>query len=473
MERLDQITLPRARASLPAARPTATGIVHFGPGAFHRAHQAAFIDRLTARDPRWGVALVSLRGGRTVADLAAQDGLYTLAIRDVEPCNRIIGCHTHFFGRDDSAAIAALLAAPATRLVTMTVTEKGYCLAPDGALDLERPEIAQDLTGAGPPTSVIGWIVAGLAARREAGLDPYVVMSCDNVADNGAKVRAALLAFAQRRDSELAAWLAERLRVPATMVDAITPASDSVFLKTVAREVGLEDRAAVQREAFAQWVIEDVGDIGPDLASVGAVVTRDVAEYERAKLRMLNGAHSALAYLGLLRGHASVAEAMGDGELAAFVEAMLREEVQPTLASAPRLNLDAYRAAILARFGNPMIVHPLSQIAQDGSQKLPNRFYDAVRSNRAAGGLPIRLLGAISGWLAFLVARVRAGEAIVDPLGEALASLGRRGDAHEVVAGFVADGRLCPPALGQDCEAIAVIEAMLARLIADPRSLPA
>jgi fructuronate reductase len=471
--RLSNATLGRARAAKPAARPSGTGIVHFGPGAFHRAHQADYIDRLIASDPRWGVALVSLRSGRIVAEMAEQDGLYTLAIRDAEPSVRILGCHTHLLGPGDAAATRALLAAPATRLVTTTITEKGYCLGPDGALDLGHRDIVADLKGDGAPVSAIGRIVAGLADRLAAGLEPFVVMPCDNMAENGAKMRAALLAFAAERDPRLADWLAGELRVPATMVDSITPASDAAFLADVEQTIGLEDRAAVQREAFAQWVVEDVGDIGPDLASVGVEVTRDVAGFERAKLRILNGAHSTLAYLGLLRGHASVAEAMGDGELARFVEAMIVEEIAPMLPNVPGLDLDGYRAAVLQRFRNPVIVHALAQIAWDGSQKLPYRLYDTILANRAAGRLPRRALGAVAGWLAFVVARARSGTAIVDPLGAVLAELGARGDAAAVVAGFAADARLCPPALAGDPAAVDSIGRALAVLLDDPGRLPA
>lgn len=473
MTRLSNATLDQARAAKPAARPGGTGIVHFGPGAFHRAHQADYIDRLIAADPRWGVALVSLRSGRTVADMAEQDGLYTLAIRDAEPSVRIIGCHTHLLGPADAAATRALLAAPETRLVTTTITEKGYCLGPDGALDPAHPDIAADLKGEGAPVSAIGWIVAGLADRRAAGLEPFVVMPCDNMADNGAKMRAALLAFAAERDPALADWLAGELRVPATMVDSITPASDAAFLADVEQAIGLKDRAAVQREAFAQWVIEDVGDIGPDLAAVGVEVTRDVAGFERAKLRILNGSHSTLAYLGLLRGHASVAEAMGDAALARYVEAMIVEEIAPMLPAVPGLDLDRYRAAVLRRFRNPVIVHALAQIAWDGSQKLPYRLYDTILANRAAGRMPRRALGAVAGWLAFVAARARSGTAIVDPLGEELARLGARGDAAAVMAGFTADPRLCPPALAGDAAAVEAVAGALAGLLADPGRLPA
>jgi fructuronate reductase len=471
VNRLSNATLASADALLPAARPTGTGIVHFGPGAFHRGHQADYLDRLIASDPRWGVALVSLRSGRTVADLAAQDGLYTLVIRDADPSRRIIGCHTYLLGPDDAAATAALLAAPETRLVTLTITEKGYCLAADGMLDSAHPDIVADLRGDGAPVSAIGWIVAGLAARRAARIAPFVVMPCDNMADNGAKLRAALIAFARLRDPALAEWIAAEVAVPATMVDSITPASDVAFLASVAEQIGLEDRAAVQREAFVQWVVEDVGALGPDLASVGVQVTRDVAGFERAKLRILNGAHSTLAYLGLLRGATSVAEAMADSALASFVEALIVEDVAPMLPEVEGLDLDAYRRAVLARFRNPAIVHNLAQIAQDGSQKLPYRLYDTIAANRDAGRMPHRAIIAVAGWLAFVVRQAQAGVPIVDPLGDALAVLGQLGSADAVIRALLDEPRLFPPALAADTAVTDALHQALAGLIETPTRL--
>jgi len=307
LTRLTHATLDQLAATIqsPRGRPLPSiGIVHFGPGAFHRAHQAAYIDALLDHDPRWGIAAVSMRSKRTVAALAEQDGLYTLAIRDAESSNRVIGAHRRFLGPDDAAETHSLLADPAVRLVTSTVTEKGYCLAANGTLDLSHADIVHDLAGTTTPRSLVGWLVAGLAARRNARIAPFVPMPCDNLASNGA---------ARVGDTDLADWIAGEVRVPSTMVDSITPASDPALYDDVAQAIGLEDLAAVQRESFAQWVIEDIGTpLGPDLASVGATITTDVASYEKAKLRILNGAHSTLAYVGLLRGAASVADAMND-----------------------------------------------------------------------------------------------------------------------------------------------------------------
>lgn len=420
-----------ATVETPTGRPALhTGIVHFGPGAFHRAHQAAYIDRLLADDPRWGIAAVSLRTRGTVDALAAQDGLYTLAIRDAQPSLRVICAHSAFLGPEDAAQTAALLADPAVRLVTSTVTEKGYCLTPDGTLDLAHPDIVHDLAGEGTPRSVVGWIVQGLSARRAAGVAPFTVMPCDNLADNGRKLHAALVAYAGQVDAELATWIAEQVAVPCTMVDSITPASDAGFLSDLTAQLGVEDAAAVQREAFAQWVVEDLGiDFGPDLKAACVILTSDVAAWERAKLRILNGAHSSIAYLGLLRGAASVAEAMQDAALARFADTMVRAEIQPFVGTVPGLDLDQYRADVLQRFRNPAIVHRLEQIAIDGSQKIPYRLGDSLAANRAAGVLPQHIVTALAGWIVFLHERSRAGAPIADPHAAAMAELAADHDA--------------------------------------------
>ncbi|QDZ07877.1 mannitol dehydrogenase family protein [Sphingomonas panacisoli] len=453
MKRLSRAVLGSLPAAIDAPRergPITTGIVHFGASAFHRAHQADYIDRLLDRDPRWGIAAVSLRTRGTVDALAAQDGLYTLAIRDVEPSLRVIGAHTQFLGPDDADATRALLAAPETRLITTTVTEKGYCMAADGTLDFGHPDIIHDLARPAVPASVIGWIAAGLTARRRAGGTPFVVMPCDNLASNGAKVRAAIAAFARELEPALADWIDDTLRVPATMVDSITPSSDDRLFGDVAGALGVEDRAAVQRERFAQWVIEDVGDIGPDLAIVGATVTGDVGGYERAKLRILNGAHSTLAYAGLLRGHTTVAEAMRDGELAGFVDAMIRQDIIPTLPPVPGLDLHTYADDVLRRFANPAIVHRLDQIAQDGSQKLPYRLGDTLIVNRRKGRMPLYVVRALGSWVAFLVKRARDNVEVVDPLSNRLRSLASDADPAALALRLAASGIGIPGEMAND-----------------------
>ena len=450
--------LPGAIASPRGRTDPQVGIVHFGPGAFHRAHQAAYIDTVLQHDPRWGIAAVSMRSRGTVEALEQQDGLYTLAIRDAESAMRVIGAHQRFLAPDAAAETHALLADPAVGLVTTTVTEKGYCLGSDGTLDRNHPDIVRDLAGGPVPASVVGWIVAGLAARRDAGIAPFMPMPCDNLASNGAKLHAALVAFARARDAGLADWIAGEVRVPSTMVDSITPASDEALYAAVADTLGLEDRAAVQRERFTQWVIQDLGPIGPDLAAAGATVTSDVAGYEKAKLRILNGAHSTLAYLGLLRGHASVAEAMGDAELAAFVDTMIRRDIIPMLPAVPGLDLDDYRQQVLARFRNPAIVHRLDQIAQDGSQKLPYRLGDTLAANRAAGRMPAQVVAALGGWVAFLIERTAQGNAIIDPAGARLSAASDGADPRTLVRRLAEAGLGLPPQVAGDAPLLAAIE---------------
>jgi fructuronate reductase len=240
-----------------------------------------------------------------------------------------------------------------------------------------------------------------------------------------------LVAYARVRDSALADWIAQEVRVPATMVDSITPATDDALMAVVAGELGMADHAPVQREEFAQWVIEDVGrSIGPDFASVGAILTPDVAGFERAKLRILNGAHSTIAYAGLLRGSTSVSEAMNDPELARFIAAMIKEDIVPMVGHVPGLDLSEYSAAVLDRFRNPLIVHRLEQIAQDGSQKLPYRLGDTLLANLRAGKSPRRVISAIASWIAF----ARARRTIVDPAAEVIRRFASAPDPRTTVA---------------------------------------
>ena len=418
MTRLSEATL----ASLPASvgRPRydraalRTGIVHFGPGAFHRAHQLPVYDAINAVDPHWGVVGVSLNSRSVAEALNPQDGLYTLALLDADPSFEVVGALQRVLTAGEGEAILAAIAAPDTRLVSATVTEKGYCLGNDGTLDMDHPAIVHDRAGAGTPQSLVGWIVAGLAARRAGGAGGLTVLSCDNLADNGLKLGRAVAALAATRGDDLAEWIAGEVRFPSTMVDAITPATDDALRARVAEVTGLEDAWPIQRERFWQWVVEDDFAPGarPDLAAAGVTLTHDVRGYELAKLRLLNGAHSTLAYLGIERGHGVVAEAMRDPALAAFASRLMREDIAPLLTPPAGLDLDAYIAAILDRFANPAIRHQLIQIAADGSQKLPYRILDTVRAARA-GGRPIeRLAVPIGAWLRF----VERGEGVADPL---------------------------------------------------------
>jgi fructuronate reductase len=424
-----------------------TGIVHFGPGAFHRAHQADYVDRLLHEDPRWGIAAVSLRSAATVEALKAQDGLYTLAILDAETSFRTIGAHSSFFGPGEGAALRQQLLDPSVRIVTSTVTEKGYCLAGDGTLDFAHPDISHDLEHPQQPVSLVGWLTLGLADRNASGVPPFTPVCCDNMASNGRKLRSAVIAFARRLDPELARWVEDEVAFPSTMVDSITPATDERLRELVRNATGFDDVAPVSREAYAQWVIEDVLPGGsPDLASVGVTMTADVAAWEKAKLRILNGAHSTLAYLGLLLDLETVADAMAHPAASAFVKRLVSENIIPTLEPSP-IDLHRYAEETFERFRNPAIHHRLSQIAWDGSQKLPYRLLDTIIDARAAGRSVERLAMPIAAWILFVERQARAGAKIVDPLAGQLRKIG---SAPDPVDGILQLRQVFPQRLASD-----------------------
>ncbi len=450
--RLNESTLTRRRpgVTVPAYDRAAVspGIVHFGPGAFQRAHIASYIEALLPRDPRWGMAGVALRHGAQADALGAQDFLYTLTELDEPARYRVLGAlKDYVVAPHDPARALRLLEDPRARLITITVTEKGYCLDAKGELDLSHPDIARDLAAAAP-RSLIGWLVAGLTRRRALGLPPPTVMSCDNVAANGAKLRRAVIAFARAKGADaLALWIEGEIRFPSTMVDSITPAGDDALRARVAEAVGLVDLAPVQRERFTQWVIED--DLGPgmpDLASVGAQLTGDVHAYEQAKLRLLNGAHSTLAYLGLLRGRATVGEAMADAPLAAFAERMMRDDVAATLKPTRGLDIPAYIGALLARLRNPAIAHRLAQIAADGSLKLPYRFLEPIADLLSLGRPVVRLCVPVAAWMRFVRRSAKTSEPLNDPLANDLARVaaGCTGAGRWDVPLFLALGQIFP-----------------------------
>lgn len=459
LPRLSQSTLAEAHPTV--ARPVydrsqvQIGIVHFGPGAFFRAHQTYYVDEVLRSDPRWGISAMSLRSPGVRDALQPQDGLYTLAQLDEHTAFRVIGSVKELLvAPEQPDAVFARLTAPETRVVTMTVTEKGYCLTGDGALDLSHPDIRHDLEHPERPASLIGWLAEGLRRRKTDSFAPFTVISCDNLVDNGVRLGRAVAAFARARgDAELAGWVDAEVRFPRTMVDSITPATDDALRARVAAELGLEDAWPIQREAFTQWVIERLpGMDGPDWSSVGVTLAEEVAPYERAKLRLLNGAHSTLAYAGLLAGHDTVGEAMRDPKLAGFVRALMIEDVAPTLRAPAGFDLQAYIDAVLHRFRNPEIRHNLAQIAWDGSQKLPFRILGTAADMLAAGRRVDRLAVPIAAWMAFVGKRAQDGVALVDPLADTLAEIGRacRGEPEPDVAMFLALDSVFPPQLSFD-----------------------
>jgi fructuronate reductase len=469
------VSTPRlSRATLGALAPVydldrvEIGVAHLGPGAFHRAHQAWYFDRLLAHDPRWAVAAIAPRRSEIRDALAPQDGLYVLAELDKTISYRVIGAlrALHVAAEDIDGTLQRLVA-PTTRLVTLTVTEKGYCLDAQGELDLTHPAIRQDIAMPHAPRTAVGWLTLALARRRAAGTSPFIVLSCDNLADNGGKLKRAVLRLAGTRDVDLARWIEDEVRFPASMVDSITPATTDALRQQVRQATGLDDAWPIQRESFVQWVVEDaLGSGAPDLASVGVTLTKDVGAFERAKLRLLNAAHSTLAYAGTLRGHGTVAEAMQDSALAGFVRDLMRAEIAPTLEPPAGLDLDAYIEAILARFRNPAIRHELAQIAWDGSQKLPVRVLDTLCEARQQGRAFDRLAMPLAAWMRFIRQCAKTGVAITDPLADRLVAIGSAciGDAAHDVARFLALDVVFPADLAHDTQIRTALERAYARL---------
>jgi len=426
MDRLCNATLARLAAgvSKPAYDRTtlATGIVHLGLGAFQRAHQAVYTDTLLASDPRWGILGVSLRSPETRDALAPQDGLYCVETMDDRGArHRVIGALTgQAVAPENPAALIARLADPAVRIVSTTVTEKGYSHDPaTGALREGDRDIRHDLIHIDRPRTTLGTIVAGLKRRKELGVAPFTVLACDNLPANGHTLRVLVIRFAELLDPELGRRLAGEVRFPSTMVDRIVPATTDEDRARVAAALGLADAWPVVAEPFSQWVIEDDFSIGrPAWDQSGAQFVRDVAPYELMKLRLLNGAHSTLAYLGYLMGRDTVAAAMQDDGLTRLLEGMMRDEVTPTLPSLEGIDLAAYRTSLLERFRNPTLKHRTWQIAMDGSQKLPQRLLGTIR-DRLAKNEPIdRLALGVAAWMRYVTGIDEQGQPIDvrDPL---------------------------------------------------------
>lgn len=401
MRRLNAAALAHLLAARPSFDPATlkTGIVHLGIGAFHRAHQAVFTeDAVEAKGGDWGIVGASLQRPDVPDALAAQDCLYTVESLGNAARYRVMGVlRQALFAPRDRSALLAALAALTTHAVTLTLSEKGYCLNADGALDLAHPDIAADLVTPDAPRSAIGWLALALDQRRRNGAGPLTILSCDNLQSNGEKLAHAVRAFGKRAWPNLAPWLDTNTAFPLTLVDCIVPASDAAHQARVAAALGVADDASVQREEFAQWVIQNhfAGPL-PAWGAVGAEIVDDIAGYQRLKLHVLNTAHSALAYLGLPRGHTFVRQAIADPELAAFLDALMADDVMPALAP---LDVATYWRTVKTRFENPMIDHRLAQIAEDGSLKLPQRLFPMLLDNARTGRRITAMAAIVRAWL--------------------------------------------------------------------------
>ncbi len=434
------------------------GIVHLGPGAFFRAFGAIYTDEaMAAKGGDWGICAVSLKSPTARDQLEPQGGAYTSVELGPEGETRtVIGSIARVLvAPEDPGAVVEAMADPAVRIVSLTITEKGYCHNPaTGALDPAHPDIAHDLEQPGQPRSAIGFLCAALDRRRLAGSAPFTVLSCDNLPSNGALVRGVVLDFARRRSPDLADWIEAEVPFPATMVDRITPATTPDDVAKLAGVTGYEDPAMVVHEPFRQWVIEDAFASGrPAWEAAGAQFVRSVEAHELMKLRMLNGTHSALAYLGYLGGYQTISETVADPAYAAMCERLWTEEIIPTVPKPEGEDLPAYAAALLERYRNPAIRHRTWQIAMDGSQKLPQRLLGTIRNRLKADAVPEGLCLAVAGWMRYVGGVDEAGEPIDvrDPLADRLRAASDGAEsAEDKVAALLAIRDIFPEDLASD-----------------------
>jgi fructuronate reductase len=401
------------------------GIVHLGLGAFHRAHQAIFTQRALAVAPGpWAISGVSLRSAAVRDALRPQDCLYTLIENDgVEERASVVGViREALFAPEEGEILLARIAVPSTRIVTLTVTEKGYCHNPaTGEIDPNHPNIQADLRDGSLPRSTLGWLVQGLMHRRAAHAGGVTVLCCDNMASNGRTLHQLVRQLAEHLDRDLAAWIEDHARFPSSMVDRIVPAATTASLDHAASLLGLRDEAAVHAEAFVQWVIEDDFAAGrPAWEAAGVELVKDVRPYQELKLRLLNGAHSAIAYLGALLGKPFVADVMADPELARFVKRLMLEDIAPLTPAPFGFDVEAYVRALLQRFANGSLQHRTLQIAMDGSQKIPVRWLPVLREARRCGSPVPHLVTALAVWFRFLTGRDESGRDL--PLDDPLAA---------------------------------------------------
>lgn len=475
MQRLNNQTLAQVPSTV--QRPAydranlKAGIVHLGIGAFHRAHQAFYTEAvLNQFGGDWGIVGCSLRSPTVREQLAPQDGLYTLVERssNAETMQVVGAVQTVMVGPEDPAALVAIMADPAIRIVSLTVTEKGYCHDPaTGNLNVNNADIQHDLANLAQPRSAIGFLVAALKARREAGVPSFTALSCDNLPNNGQVLAKALHQFAEHVSPELAQWIRANTTFPCTMIDRIVPATTESDRSHVAQQLGLRDEGTVLTEPFTQWVIEDNFANGrPAWEKVGAQLVDEVEVFEKIKLRLLNGAHSILAYAGYLSGFDYVSEVMAEPAFVALVETYHAREAGETVEAPAGFDIEAYKAQLRDRFRNKSLKHRTWQIAMDGSQKLPQRLLHTLREQRqGAGHIDILTLG-VAAWIRYVSGVDEKGELIEvsDPLADALraACESAQGDALATVRAVVAIQEVFGPDLIDDAVFVESTAAWLA-----------
>ncbi len=470
-----------ALASLPAdvALPAydfgavTPGIVHLGVGAFHRAHQAVMTEAVLASgDLSWGIVAASLRNPDTRDALGPQDGLYTVAVKSSEGEGlAVVGAIRDLIvAPEDPERLIAAMADPRVRIVSITVSEKGYCHDPaTGTLNEAHPDIVSDLAGMSRPRTTPGFLVAALARRRAAGIPPFTVLCCDNLPSNGRTVKRVVARMAELVDVDLGRFVREEVSFPCTMVDRIVPATTDADRDRISGRLGMTDAWPVVTEPFIQWVIEDDFPLGrPRWEIAGAQFAREVEPFEHMKLRMLNGSHSTLAYAAGMAGHDTVAEASHDPRFERLLRAFWAE-VMPSLRRPDGQDLAAYAEALLVRFRNRAIRHLLQQIAMDGSQKLPQRLLGTMRDNLAAGRSIDTLAVGVAAWICH-VGRVGAAQrlAVNDPMAARFATIASAcaGDTNALCRHLFAIDSIFGNDLPGDARFTGAVEAAVARLAA-------
>jgi fructuronate reductase len=456
-------------------RPVQVGIVHLGIGAFHRAQQAVYTDdALAQHGGAWGICGVSLRSPDVRDRMAPQDGLFTSIEKSPAGIRRrVIGSvrQVLFLG-DERPAVHARLSDAATRIVSLTITEKGYCHDPaTGKLNRQHPDIVHDLAQPDSPVSAVGLMVSALAVRRRTHGTPFTVLCCDNLPHNGALVRGLAIDFARASDPALAQWIGEQVRFPSTMVDRIVPATTDRDIADNDAALNMHDAAPVVHEPFKQWAIEDDFAAGrPRWEDAGAQLVSDVAPFEAMKLRLLNASHSAFAYLGFLAGYEFIYQVAAQPDFVAYMRRLMRE-VTPTLQVPAGVDVAAYQDALVTRFANPALPHRTQQIAMDGSQKLPQRLLAAAQENLAAGR-PVSLLAlAVAGWMRYVSGTDERGREIkvADPLAPEFAriTVDARGDPEALARGLLGLRAVFGADLPRDSRFVDAVVASLRDLYAD------
>lgn len=411
------------------------GLVHIGVGGFFRAHQAVYADELfeTGGDPQWGYCGIGLLPPDTrMRDaLQSQDFLYTVVERDGTASRpRVIGSMVEYlFAPESPTLVIEKLASAQTKIISLTITEGGYHInQKTGGFDLDHPSVRYDLDNPDHPKGIFGFLAASLALRMRTHGSPVTLMSCDNIQGNGDLLKKHLLAFAEQCDPKLSAWIATNCSFPNSMVDRITPGTSKADCASFTAEFGIADQWPVMTETFSQWVLEDHFVAGrPAWEEVGVQFTDDVAAYEKIKLRILNGSHQALTYIGMLLGHTYVHEATNDPQIRKLVELMLQREVLPSLTAMPGMELGAYQKKVLERFANPAIRDPLFRISTYGASGIPQFLLPSVEDQLKRGQAPL-LSFVIASWFRCLAGQDDAGREIrlADPMAPALRKIAYR-----------------------------------------------